>query len=317
MNAFDAIYTNNMPALKEYLTSGGNVNIKNERGMSLLHYSIIFDNPDMFELLLANYINVNIKDARGETPAHYCVINNKMGFLKGLIRHNADMTIKNNDGQSPLFRACTLGREEMVYLLLESNKFNLYERDSNDETVFMALVRSRNLELLQKTVLDDKIVDCKNYAGETPLHIAAKAGDIKIVNFLIENKAFVNSKTKTGETPLFYAIQSQSLDVIDTLIKNGAVLDCKSTFGDMIYDNIPSYELSSYVNDRSEKYKAYLYHSNYPLHYAIIVENYELVKKYCVIRNVNRMDQFGYTPLDLAIKIGNERILTLLKENLN
>jgi hypothetical protein len=29
------------------------------------------------------------------------------------------------------------------------------------------------------------------------------------------------------------------------------------------------------------------------------------------------MDQFGYTPLDLAIKIGNERILTLLKENLN
>ena len=181
----------------------------------------------------------------------------------------------------------------------------------------MALVRSRNLELLQKTILDDKIVDCKNYAGETPLHIAAKSGDIRIVNFLIDNKAFVNSKTKTGETPLFYAVAEQHLDVIDALIKNGAVLDCKSTFGDMIYDNIPSYELSSYVNERSEKYKAYLYHSNYPLHYAIIIENYELVKKYCVIRNVSRMDQFGYTPLDLAIKIGNERILTLLKENLN
>ena len=181
MNAFDAIYTNNMAALKEYLATG-DVNIKNERGMSLLHYAIVFDNPDIFELLLTSYINVNIKDARGETPAHYCVVNNKMGFLKSLIRHDADMTIKNNDGQSPLFKACSLGRENMVYLLLESNKFNLYERDSNDETVFMALVRSRNLDLLQKTVLDDKIVDCKNYAGETPLHIAARSGDIRIVN---------------------------------------------------------------------------------------------------------------------------------------
>ena len=83
----------------------------------------------------------------------------------------------------------------------------------------MALVRGRNLELLQKTILDDKIVDCKNYAGETPLHIASRAGDIRIVNFLIENKAFVNSKNKTGETPLFYAVAGQHMDVIDALIK--------------------------------------------------------------------------------------------------
>ena len=108
MNAFDAIYTNNMAALKDYLQNG-DVNIKNERGMSLLHYAIVFDNPEIFELLLSSSINVNIQDARGETPAHYCVVNNKMGFLKSLIRHNADMTMKNNNGQSPLFKACSLG----------------------------------------------------------------------------------------------------------------------------------------------------------------------------------------------------------------
>ena len=60
MNAFDAIYTNNMSALKEYLETG-DVNVKNERGMSLLHYAIVFDNPEIFELLLSSYINVNIK----------------------------------------------------------------------------------------------------------------------------------------------------------------------------------------------------------------------------------------------------------------
>ncbi len=314
MNAFDSIYSNNIHALREYLETG-DVNVRNERGMSLLHYAIVFSNNEMFDLLIENYINVNIQDNFGDTPAHICVVNNKLGFLKSLIRHGADIFIKNNDGQSPLFKACALGRESMIYLLMESTNFNLYEADSKNETVFMALVRSRNMELLGKLLLDDKIVDYKNCFGETPLHIACKAGDYKVVSYLLENKAFVNAKNNSKETPMFYAVRAQHIDIIDLLLKNGAILDCKSAFGDTVYNMIPTYELSSYINDKAEHYKTYLYHSIYPLHYSIIIENYELVKKYCVIRNVNKRDQFGYTPLDLAIKIGNERIIAVLKEN--
>ena len=140
MNAFDAIYSNNIQALKDYLAKG-DVNIKNERGMSLLHYAISFSNQEIFDLLLENFIDINIQDSRGDTAAHYCVINDKMGFLKTLIRKGCDLKIQNDDGQSPLFKACSLGREEMVYLLLESQDFNLYDRDSKDETIFMALIR--------------------------------------------------------------------------------------------------------------------------------------------------------------------------------
>ena len=100
------------------------------------------------------------------------------------------------------------------------------------------------------------------------------------------------------------------------LLKSGAVLDCKSTFGDTIYQLIPSYDLSSYINDKSEQFKNYLYHSNYPLHYAIIIENIDLVKKYCVIRNMEHKDNFGYTPLELAKLINNPTILEIIKENL-
>ena len=74
MNAFDSIYSNNIYALKKYLENG-DVNVKNERGMSLLHYAIVFNNNEIFNLLLENYINVNIKDNHGDTPVHYCVVN--------------------------------------------------------------------------------------------------------------------------------------------------------------------------------------------------------------------------------------------------
>jgi len=204
----------------------------------------------------------------------------------------------------------------MVSLFLESLKFNLLETDSKDETVFMALVRSRNMDLLNKLEINEDIVNTPNYIGETPLHIASKTGDISVINYLIKNKAFVNAKNKTGETHLFYAVQVQNRDVINILLKHGACLYCKSTFGDTIYDLIPTYELSSYINEKSEQYKNYLYHSNFPLHYAILIENIELVKKFCVIRNIEHKDNFGYTPLELARLVGNERIYKIIKDNL-
>ncbi len=312
MNAFDAIYSNNVMALREYLETG-DINVKNERGMSLIHYAIVFANSEVFDLLLENYIDINIQDNHGETPAHYCVVNNRMGFLKTLIRKECNLNLKNNDGQTPLFKACSLGREDMVFLLLESMNFNLYEKDSKDETIFMALIRSRNLELLNKLKLDDKIIDIKNFSGEAPLHIAARAGDQRIIKYLLDHNAFVNIKNNQGETPLFYAVRSQNREAIDLLLRYGAVLDCRSTFGDTIYDLIPSYDLSSYINEKSEQYKSYLYHSNFPLHYAIIIENYPLVLKFLETKNIERKDGFGYTPEVLANKIGNARILKVIK----
>ncbi|MBR4495531.1 MAG: hypothetical protein IKP12_00175, partial [Acholeplasmatales bacterium] len=132
----------------------------------------------------------------------------------------------------------------------------------------------------------------------------------------IKHKAFVNAKNSTGETPLFYAVQVQDRDVIQALLKAGAVLDCKSTFGESIYNLVPTYDLLNYINEKSEQYKNYLYYANFPLHYAIIIENLEMVKKYCNIRNIERKDNYGYTPLELANLIKNDRILRVLKENI-
>lgn len=313
MNVFDYVYSNNIDKLKEYLEFG-DVNVLNERGMSLLHYSVIFNNHEIFDLLLDNYINVNICDAHGDTALHYCVINNRTGFLKALIRNNAIVDVRNNDGQTPLYKACALGRENLVELLLEYTSLNLSVKDDKNETIFMSLIRSRNMNLIRKYNIDETLINTPNYIGETPLHIASKVGDVNVIKFLLENKAFVNAKNKTGETPLFYAVQGLNLEVISLLLKYGAVLDCKSTFGDTIYSMIPTYELSSYINDKSEQYKSYLYHSNYPLHYAIIIENIELVRKYAVIRNINHKDNFGYTPIELARLINNPKISLIIDE---
>ena len=54
MNPFSAIYCNNTKELKLYIDKN-DINIRNEKEMSLLEYAIVFNNPDAFELLLDNY----------------------------------------------------------------------------------------------------------------------------------------------------------------------------------------------------------------------------------------------------------------------
>ena len=136
---------------------------------------------------------------------------------------------------------------------------------------------------------------------------------MRVLTYLLEHKAFVNIKNNQGETPLFYAVRAQNKGSINLLLKYGAVLDCRSTFGETIYDLVPSYDLLTYINEKSEQYKNYKYYSLYPLHYAIITENYPNVLKNRDVRNKEKVDNFGYTPIELAQKIGNDRIINALK----
>jgi ankyrin repeat protein len=239
-----------------------------------------------------------------------------MGFLKMLIRHNADLTIRDAKGQSPLYKACMLGRENMISLLLESLSFDIQDEDNNNETIFMALIRSRNLDLLHKIIVDEELVNQANYLGETPLHIAAKSGDIRIVSYLLENKAFIHRKNNLGETPLYYAVKYWNSDVIDFLISKGALMGMKTKAGESAYDLLLKPEHLTYITEREEKYKLKQYISTYPLHYAILLEDYELIQKNCVIRNLYREDIYGYTPIRLANCIGNPKIIKILKEKL-
>ncbi len=315
MKAFDYVYSSNIQGLREYLELG-DVNCINERGMSLIHYAILFNNSEIFDLLLENYINVNIMDKEGNTPVHYCVIHNRMGFLKTLIRHGANLKVQNLNLETPLYVASKLGRENIIYLLLESIPYNINEKNINDESMFMALIRSRNLNLLNKVIVSNDMVNEANYLGETPLHIACKAGDLNIIKYLISNHAFVNSKNKLKETPLIYAIKAQNYDVLPLLLSSGAIFDCKSTYGDMAIDYILDNGKKAYVEELLIKYKTTEYKSLYPLHYAIYIEDYALVEKYATIRNINRKDNYGFLPLDLAKALDNMRILNLITTRL-
>jgi len=65
-------------------------------------------------------------------------------------------------------------------------------------------------------------VVCKQQKGFTPLHIAAKYGNVPISKILLSNGASPNAEGKNGLTPLHVATHYNSVEVAQLLTENKA-----------------------------------------------------------------------------------------------
>lgn len=75
-----------------------------------------------------------------------------------------------------------------------------------------------------RTLLQARVnVNEKNYAGITPMTVAAEKGNMDIIRMLVEDgKADVNAKSSYGITPLIAAASAGQAEVVTYLVKNGA-----------------------------------------------------------------------------------------------
>lgn len=299
MTPFEYIFNNDYQALVSYLENG-NPNVVDEKGRTLLDYTIIFHNNDMFSLLLKSYVDLNIKDNIGNTCYHYAVINNRIGYLKTLLNESGNIKTRNNFGQTPFYLACLYGRLEMVLLFLEYQDIDMDEVNDQDECIFHALVRSRNLELIYKLGGYKDYIEKRNCFGQTPLAIAVKQNSLDVVKFLLLNNAFVNTKDNFLETPLFSSYVNENKEITNLLLQHGAILDCKDKLIETIFDKKVSSNFKAYVEDKILLNQCRKYEKTYPLHYAIYINNYNKIISNLSIKNLNRKDKYGYTPYDIA-----------------
>jgi ankyrin repeat protein len=65
-------------------------------------------------------------------------------------------------------------------------------------------------------------------AFASPIHEAAVAGDVELVEMLIENGADVDDRDVHGYTPLLLAIQAGNTDIAKVLIAGGADVNARA-----------------------------------------------------------------------------------------
>ena len=272
------------------------INATNGDKGALLHYAASYSQFEVAKLLLLRHANVNTRNEKGETALHYArdeamvkllvdyganvkatgkdngtalhVACNEAG-AKILIEHGASVDAKDHNGDTALHRQTQYGHQETVKLLLKCGAdVNSTNRQGRTALYTAPVVWTDRMEAIRKLLIDNgadanagtptmretalqnaahrgdewiaKImldhgadVNGRDRFKETALYNAARRGHEATVRLLLDYGADVNGRNALKETALHKAVSNGHEAIVRLLLDHGADIDGKSTNGKM------------------------------------------------------------------------------------
>lgn len=184
-----------------------------------------------------------------------------------------------------IYRGTVFGAEQKKY---EGDTLGNRPRATTKYVYDTSLVRAvkiSDVDRVRTLMYANVNVNEKNYAGITPLTIAAEKGNMEIIKMIVEDgKAVVNDPSSYGVTPLISAAAAGNDKVVEYLIAKGADVTAKDDLGKTA------------------------------LIYAIGFDNPKLISNLIKLDNkaVNLPDNSGNTPLIYAAQKGLVNNIKLL-----
>jgi len=159
-----------------------------ETGLNALHLVSIRGDKDLLQILMGRKPcpDVNSRDGQGQTALHHAVVCAKSTVLsKWLIEQGgADVNAANADGVTPLFLASITG----------------------------------NLAVIQSAYMRSGAnFDTADVRGDTPLHVACRAGHAHVVHQLLAYGASADVRNLAGDLPIDEARRSRNHAIIMTM----------------------------------------------------------------------------------------------------
>jgi ankyrin repeat protein len=116
----------------------------------------------------------------------------------------------------------TVDAKLITLLLTKGTDLSIASPFYNGRYPLHSAAKANRIDLVEKFLLQRADVDCVDSEGRTPLFIAAKQGFLDIVNMLVTHHANVNLQDKYGNTVLHMAACGGSKTVVATLLRAGA-----------------------------------------------------------------------------------------------
>ena len=175
----------------------------------------------------------NLSQAGAYEDFFKAVKSDNVRTVQALLQRGFDPNTVNPEGVPALMLAVREPSLKVAELLASWPKTKTELRNDKDESVLMLAALKGHFSLVQKLVEHDADV---NKPGWTPLHYAASAGHVQIIEYLLENSAYIDAESPNGTTPLMMAAMYGSPEAVKVLIQAGADLSSKNQLGLSAWD---------------------------------------------------------------------------------
>lgn len=170
-------------AVALFLSSGVDIDTRDERGWTPLMVSSFNGNEEIALLLIRSCADIHAKDVGGYGSLHWAAFNGYGNVVKLLIEKGADANALSNHGWTPLLQAATRG----------------------------------HLVAAEQLIAGGANVNLSSNDGWTPLHKAAANGHTEMVKLLLAKGANRNSEHQDSTTPLTLAIKNKHDGIVALL----------------------------------------------------------------------------------------------------
>ncbi|KAG4166923.1 hypothetical protein ERO13_A13G164500v2 [Gossypium hirsutum] len=217
-----------------------------------IHLATIGGYFEVLRLLLLKGANVDALTKDGNTALHLAVENRRRDCTRLLLANGADPSVRNTrDGDTALHVAAGLGDEQMVKLLLQKgvnkdirNKTGKTAYDVAAEHGHMRLfdalklgdnlclaARKGEVRAIQRLIENGAAINGRDQHGWTALHRASFKGRTDAVKILIDKGIDIDSRDEDGYTALHCAVESGHAEVVELLVKKGADVESRANKG--------------------------------------------------------------------------------------
>jgi ankyrin repeat protein/WD40 repeat protein len=312
-------YLGSRKIVELFLECGANIDIPSTDGRTLLGFVAGSGDSDCVEFLLTRCLSqINLVNSNGLTPLHYAVMKGDKNTVKTLLAHGANIDAQSNIGLTPLHLAASGCFLEIVeFLLKRGANIDLVSRAG--ETMLHFGAQSDDIHcltfLLSRCTNQINSVDSE---GWTPLHFAATNGCLVSAELLLAHQADIEAKTETGETPLLLATLNEKYEAVEMLLKHNASIK---------HSNNDDWTPLQYACDKGNRkiidlliaYGADIHERDKDgvtlLHVTANAGQLELAGALLVHGDLETPNSFGRRPLHGAARAGQENIVRLFLEN--
>lgn len=217
------------------------------------------DRFDMAGLLVDASLDVNTLSGSGKTSLMAAAAMGELAWVKYLISVGADANIVDNDGISTLVMAAYPGHQNIfdyLYALTDCEEQRQYSqsllpsgllyqerlRDTLTQTLVAAAAQGNNSDLV-RMIAEGADINKLNANGENALHVAAKRGQLAMVNLLIQAGANLEVCSDSECSPLHLAIIGDHADIVQALIDAGAKLEINNLIQAACFNSIDAAQI--------------------------------------------------------------------------
>lgn len=207
-----ASYHDNLDVVSELLSAGADVSAKTDLGVTPLWLAAENGNAAIVEKLLAAGADANVTLYSGETILMTATLAGNAQVVGQLLAAGAQPNNSVARGQTALMWAAGRGYGDVVAILIQYGA-DIHAR-SESRTHFVKTEKPQDSPPDYKVWVED--------GGNTPLMFAARSGDLRSVQLLIEAGSDVNELAASGASPVIMATHAGNSASLFAILNAGA-----------------------------------------------------------------------------------------------